>query len=98
MSNERQGGKVRRQRTDVAACVNIHVAIGSYLLCLAVSSASFGQGTKEDYDRATALSRLTRGKVFRDRVDPHWFDDGRQMWYKVSTAPREWEFILVNVE
>jgi dipeptidyl aminopeptidase/acylaminoacyl peptidase len=56
-----------------------------------------GQGTKADYDRAAALPRQTSGKVFRDRVDPHWFDGDRQMWYKVRTSPREFEFILVNV-
>ena len=28
-----------------------------------------------------------RGKVFRDRVEPHWFDENRQFWYKVRTGP-----------
>ncbi len=66
-------------------------------LLLFITSPARGQGTKADYDRAASLSRLTSGKVFRDRVEPHWFDDNRQMWYKVRTGPREWEFVLVNV-
>jgi dipeptidyl aminopeptidase/acylaminoacyl peptidase len=67
-----------------------------YLLLLAFSPA-WGQGTKADYDRAASLADLTRGKVFRDRVEAHWFNDSRQMWYKVRTGPREWVFILVTV-
>ena len=67
-------------------------------LVLLVPTVTLGQGTKTDYERAATLPELTRGKVFRDRIEPHWFDDNRQMWYKVRTGPREHEFILVNVE
>ena len=45
------------------------------------------QGTKADYARAAELPNLTRDKVFRDRVEPHWFDENRQFWYKVRTGP-----------
>ena len=58
-------------------------------LLLLVPTFAFGQGTKADYDRAAALPSLTSGKVFRDRVEPHWFDGNGQMWYKAScTGPR----------
>jgi dipeptidyl-peptidase 4 len=54
------------------------------------------QGTKADYARAADLQRLTRGMVFRDRVEPHWFDENRRFWYKVRTAPERHEFVVVD--
>ncbi len=56
------------------------------------------QGTKADYDRAAALPRVTRDAVFRDRVEPHWFDENRQFWYKVRTGSGQHEFVLVQAE
>ncbi len=63
-----------------------------------VPSLSFAQGTKADYARAAELPNVTRGKVFRDRVEPHWFDGNRQFWYKVRTGPASHEFVLVEAE
>jgi len=67
-------------------------------LLLLAPSWAFAQGTKADYIRAAELPNLTRGKVFRDRVEPHWFDENRQFWYKVRSGPDSHEFILVNAE
>jgi len=61
-------------------------------------SWAFAQGTKADYTRAAELPGLTRDKVFRDRVAPHWFDENRQFWYKVRVGPSSHEFILVEAE
>ena len=72
------------------------------LRCSAISlfllGSALAQGTKADYDRAAALPGLTRGKVFRDRIEPHWSDDNRKMWYKVRTGPREFEFVVVDIQ
>lgn len=37
----------------------------------------FAQGTRSVCERAANLPRLTEGKVYRDRVPPKWFDDGK---------------------
>jgi dipeptidyl-peptidase 4 len=67
-------------------------------LLLLIPCSALAQGTKADYERAANLPGLTRGKVFRDRVEPHWFDDGRQFWYRVTTGPGAHEFIVVEAE
>ena len=35
-------------------------------------------------------------KVFRDRVEPHWFGDTNHFWYRVLTAEDQHDFILVD--
>ncbi len=65
---------------------------------LFIPSPVLAQGTKADYARAAELPNLTRGKVFRDRVEPHWFDENRQFWYKVRTGPESHEFVVVEAE
>ena len=67
-------------------------------LLLLLPSPAPAQGTKADYARAAELPNLTRDKVFRDRVEPHWFDANRQFWYKVRTGPESHEFVLVEAE
>lgn len=57
---------------------------------------SVAQGTQADYDRANGLRELTRNKVFRDSIRPQWSSDGDRFWYKVATAPNQYEFVLVN--
>ena len=68
------------------------------LLLLFIPFPAAAQGTKADYARAAELPNLTRDKVFRDRVEPHWFDASRQFWYKVRTGPGSHEFVLVETE
>ena len=49
------------------------------LLALATTSIS-AQGTRSDYERARMLRARFEGKVFRDRIDPHWLDGGSRFW------------------
>lgn len=53
-------------------------------------------GSTADYERAASLARRTEGKVFRDAVSPHWLPDNRHFWYRVTTGPDAYEFVLVN--
>lgn len=63
-----------------------------------ISSVVFSAGTQSDYDRAKGLFQLFRDKVFRDKIEPHWFDDNSKFWYRVQTSPTEYEYILVDTE
>ena len=56
------------------------------------------QGKRADYERAANLRELTANKVFRDRVEPNWSEDGTRLWYRVRTAPDQHEFVVVDVE
>ncbi|MCB9923684.1 MAG: DPP IV N-terminal domain-containing protein [Planctomycetaceae bacterium] len=58
----------------------------------------FGQGTSADYERASQLRALTAGKVFRDKVEPHWFGDKFHFWYRNELADDAREFVLVNAK
>lgn len=51
-----------------------------------------------DIDRALAFPKQIEGKVFRDKVEPHWLPDGKRFWYRVKTAPSVWEYVLVEAE
>ena len=60
-------------------------------LCLALAllgasapMTSKAQGTRADYDRAEKLRARMQGKVFRDRVTPHWFANNDRFWYRVD--------------
>ena len=72
------------------------------LFCFLVLGArcpeASAQGTRADYDRAAGLRARVENKVFRDRVRPHWLSDGRAFWYRIETAPRCHQFILVDLE
>ena len=63
---------------------------------LAMGAPAAGQGTKADYERSAKLRSLTRGKVFRDRVEPSWSDDGERLWYRVQTGADRQEFVQVQ--
>ncbi|WP_422927772.1 DUF885 family protein [Singulisphaera sp. PoT] len=71
---------------------------GLLLACLAASLPRPGlaQGTKEDYARADSLRELTRGKVFKARVEPHWIGDGKRFWYRNDLGNGTHEFVLVD--
>src|SRR4051812_19564922 len=71
--------------------------LATVALLLATVQPALAQGTRADYDRAEKLPELTRGKVFRNRIDPHWLE-GHLFWYRVDTAPGEWEFVLVDAD
>src|SRR4051794_15417900 len=42
------------------------------------------QGPGAVYDRAEKLRARTQGKVFRDRVIPHWFANNDRLWYRLD--------------
>ena len=65
-------------------------------LILAWAAPAPGQGTKADYERSASLRALTRGKVFRDRIEPTWSKDGKRLWYRVQTGADRYEFVLVD--
>jgi dipeptidyl aminopeptidase/acylaminoacyl peptidase len=54
------------------------------------------QGTAADYERAARLPQLTRNKVFKARVEPHWFDGNNRFWYRNDLAGGLHEFVLVD--
>lgn len=62
--------------------------------CLLTTQLASAQGTPADYERSAGLSAVTRGKVFRDAVEPHWF--GSHFWYKLELPGGTREFIVVD--
>jgi dipeptidyl aminopeptidase/acylaminoacyl peptidase len=65
-------------------------------LLLTLATGLRAQGTRDDYDRARQLPGLMRGKVFRDRVEPHWFAANTRFWYRNDLAGGAREFVLVD--
>lgn len=59
---------------------------------------ALGQGQKSDYERSSSYNERTRNRVFRDSVEPHWFDDDRFFWYRIRVGTNAHEYILVDVE
>ena len=55
------------------------------LILMTGVSPSHAQGTKTDYERAAQLPASTAGRVFRDRVQPHWHPQGESFWYQLNT-------------
>lgn len=75
------------------------IALSSFLILHAASPARLvAQGSSADYERAEALPKLTSGKVFRERVEPHWTAEGTAFWYRVDLAGGGREFIWVDAE
>ena len=64
---------------------------------LCVCSTVAAQGTQADYERANKLQALTKDKVFRDRVEPHWVGDDH-FWYRVRIGKNQHEFVVVNAK
>ncbi len=69
-----------------------------WLAPVMVGFIALAQGTRADYERAAELRHLTDGKVFRAKVEPHWFDDNTRFWYRNDLAGGASEFILVDAE
>ncbi len=68
------------------------------LTCLVTSSIAFSQGTSTDYERSARLASITRNKVIRDNVDPHWFADNHKFWYRLDLGQGVREFVRVDAE
>ena len=62
------------------------------------AATAFAQGTKADYRRSAELSNMIRGKVDREHVEPRWFDDNRQFWYRIRPGVNRFEFNVVDAE
>jgi dipeptidyl aminopeptidase/acylaminoacyl peptidase len=62
----------------------------------ASAGPAFAQGTAADYERAGRLAQLTRDKVFKSRVEPHWFDGNTKFWYRNDLAGGKRAFVLVD--
>ncbi|MEZ6139024.1 MAG: prolyl oligopeptidase family serine peptidase [Zavarzinella sp.] len=65
-------------------------------LCGLGTHVGYTQGSKADYQRAEDIRKLGFGNVFRDRMEPKWFDNNRKFWYSVSTAPGMKEYVVVD--
>ncbi len=63
---------------------------------LAAAGPVGAQGRRSDYGRAAGLRRQSQQKVFRYRVQPNWFADGKRLWYRVQTGPDRHEFVRVD--
>jgi len=64
--------------------------------CVAQVASVSAQGTRADYDRAANLRKRTQGTVFKQRVAPHWFAQGRKFWYRNDLPDDTHEFMLVD--
>ena len=67
-------------------------------LCAWLPCAVFAQGTRADYERAANLPKLADGKVFQQRVHPHWLPGNTRFWYRNDLAGGAREFIFVDAE
>ena len=70
----------------------------SFILIVTAASTQIvsAQGTKQDYQRADGLQKLTRGTVFRSHVDPHWFNGSEGFWYRVDLPGPATQFLVVD--
>ncbi len=58
------------------------------LICLAALSLSaFGQG-----------ARTNSTRIYRDKIEPHWFGGSSQFWYRNDLPKNAREFVLVDAE
>lgn len=78
------------------AFFGVSLALSAVLLG-GVGTMARAQGTKADYERASKLGELTRGKVFRGSVAPNWLESGR-LWYRVEVGPSSFEWVLVEAD
>ena len=68
------------------------------IMFVLLPSVATSQGTKADYERANQLRKRSSGKVYKQKVDPHWFDNNRRFWYRNDLANDAREFIVVNTK
>jgi len=79
----------------VRVCIPI---IYCFILCITCLPSAQGQGTRADYERASRLRELTKDKVFKAEVHPHWFCKHAKFWYRNDLAEEAREFVLVDAE
>jgi hypothetical protein len=81
---EREGGGRNGPAKQLAFSKHVLGLAPVYLLFIA--SCLHAQGTRSDYQRANGFRELTRNKVSRDTVKPHWLPEKPQFWYRVDTG------------
>ncbi|MFO0910764.1 MAG: DPP IV N-terminal domain-containing protein [Isosphaeraceae bacterium] len=54
------------------------------------------QELRAAYARAESARERFSGKVFRESIQPHWFDQGKRFWYRNDGRAGTREFILVD--
>ncbi|MDB5390900.1 MAG: dap4 3 [Planctomycetaceae bacterium] len=74
------------------------IALLAFVFLIAARGIIFAQGTAADYARANQLHEVTRNKVSRWKVDPHWLEGSpqTQFWYRNDLPDQAREFILVD--
>jgi hypothetical protein len=75
----------------------VAVLTAAWLMALGFAKGE-GGGSRADFEHARGLRERTQGKVFRDRVRPHWFDEDRRFWYRNDLAEGAREYVLVETE
>jgi dipeptidyl aminopeptidase/acylaminoacyl peptidase len=58
--------------------------------------APSAQELKDAYERADKFGSATAGKVFKERIAPHWFANDTCFWYRNDNRGGTKEFILVE--
>jgi dipeptidyl-peptidase-4 len=71
------------------------IVLAALIVALLAVSA-FAQGSRADYERSRGLRQLTQNKVFKDRVQPHWFDGNDRFWYRNDLPEGKREFVVVD--
>lgn len=80
----------------IRRAMHVIVSLAGLVLWSGLPPVVWAQGTKEDYARADSLRERTRDKVFKARVEPHWFADGDRFWYRNTLAGGAREFLVVD--
>jgi dipeptidyl aminopeptidase/acylaminoacyl peptidase len=75
---------------------NWRLLVAALTLASLTVPAAHGQGTAADYERSANLPGLTRNKVFKASVKPHWFAGGDRFWYRNDLEGGAREFVLVD--
>ncbi|MDB5350364.1 MAG: dap4 3 [Planctomycetota bacterium] len=58
-----------------------------------------GVSRADEFDEPSSLMLQggpARGRVFKDRLEPHWFDKGDRLWYRNDLAGGVREFLVVD--
>ena len=76
--------------------IQSYMAAVYLITLLSTAGAASAQGTQADYDRAKNLRELTRNKVFRTRIEPHWFAENTRFWYVNRLADDVRQYVLVD--
>jgi dipeptidyl aminopeptidase/acylaminoacyl peptidase len=66
-----------------------------FLACMMALTAR-AQGTADDYQRAASLRARTQNKVFKTRIEPHWFAGNAKFWYCNELPDGIREYVVVD--